>query len=169
MPQSSPIPGCRTPKRSLSADLTKRLGRPVEVNLGQVPESMKTKSLKPKPSSAWPTPPSPPRCAPKSPASRKLGHTPPVETELRAAVPFQLAAADIDAEKRTATLIAAPHNGLSISAYRTMEEGLKLNFPDWAIRIVRPFPNCRFIAFRQWRERHFPGWRVRARRQHLGA
>ncbi|WP_373006966.1 hypothetical protein [Hyphomonas sp.] len=69
------------------------------------------------------------------------------ETELRAAIPFKLAAADIDAEHRTATLIAAPHDGLSISACRTMEEGLKTNFPTRTIHIVPPVPELLLIAF----------------------
>jgi uncharacterized hydrophobic protein (TIGR00271 family) len=130
----------------LVADLTKRLGRPVEVNLGQVliDEDKKLKAeafLRMADSSI---------AAPlRAEISRleKLGTLRQSETELRAAVPFQLAAADINAEKRTPTLIAAPHNGLSISAYRTMEEGLKLNFPDWTIRIVRPVSELPLIAF----------------------
>jgi uncharacterized hydrophobic protein (TIGR00271 family) len=109
----------------LVADLTKRLGRPVEVNLGQVliDEDKKLKAE----------------------AFLRMADSS-IAAPLRA-VPFQLAAADINAEKRTPTLIAAPHNGLSISAYRTMEEGLKLNFPDWTIRIVRPVSELPLIAF----------------------
>ena len=43
--------------------------------------------------------------------------------------------------------MAAPHDGLSISAYRTMETGLQTNFPEWKIRLVPPVSELPLINF----------------------
>tara|TARA_R110000744_G_scaffold4359_1_gene15786 strand:+ start:437 stop:2068 length:1632 start_codon:yes stop_codon:yes gene_type:complete len=130
----------------LVADLTGRLGRPVAVNLGQVlideDKTLEAEAYLRMADSSIAAPL-------RAEISRieSLGMLRQSETELRAAVPFKLAAADIDAEHRTATLLAAPHDGLSISAYRTMEEGLKTNFPTWTIHIVPPVAELPLIAF----------------------
>jgi uncharacterized hydrophobic protein (TIGR00271 family) len=133
-------------EKALIADLSSRLGRSVTVNLDQVliDEDKKLEAeafLRMADTSI---------AAPLRAEISRLetyGRLRQSETELRAAVPFQLAAADIDAAKKTATLVAQPHDGLSISAYRTMEEGLKVNFPDWTIRIVPPVAELPLIAF----------------------
>ncbi|MGA1342358.1 MAG: DUF389 domain-containing protein [Hyphomonas sp.] len=60
------------------------------------------------------------------------------ERELRAAFPYALAAADIDAASRTAIFFAAPTEGVSLSALRRLEEGLARNYPDWTVRVHPP-------------------------------
>ncbi|KCZ87314.1 DUF389 domain-containing protein [Hyphomonas johnsonii] len=131
---------------ALTASLTGRLGRPVRVNLGQVlideDKTLEAEAYLRMVDSSIAAPL-------RAEISRleSLGERRQSEAELRAAVPFQLAAADINAENRTATLIAAPHDGLAISAFRTMEEGLVTNFPDWTIHIVPPITELPLIGF----------------------
>lgn len=60
------------------------------------------------------------------------------EREVRAAFPFNLTAADIDAEARTAVFAAAPTEGVAMAGWRGLEEGLMRNFADWTISIVPP-------------------------------
>jgi uncharacterized hydrophobic protein (TIGR00271 family) len=60
------------------------------------------------------------------------------EREVRAAFPFNLTAADIDAQARTAVFAAAPTEGVTMAAWRSLEEGLTRNFADWTITIVPP-------------------------------
>lgn len=60
------------------------------------------------------------------------------EREVRAAFPFNLTAADIDAQARTAVFAAAPTEGVTMPAWRSLEEGLTRNFADWTISIVPP-------------------------------
>lgn len=60
------------------------------------------------------------------------------ERELRAAFPFALTAADIDAASRTAIFFAAPTEGVNLSALRRLEEGLARNYPDWTVRVHPP-------------------------------
>lgn len=60
------------------------------------------------------------------------------EREVRAAFPFNLTAADIDAQARTAVFAAAPTEGVTLPAWRSLEEGLTRNFADWTITIVPP-------------------------------
>lgn len=60
------------------------------------------------------------------------------ERELRAAFPFNLAAADIDAQARSAVFAAAPTEGVTLTAWRSLEEGLTRNYADWTISIVPP-------------------------------
>jgi len=130
----------------LAADLSKRLGRPVDINLDQVLIN-EDKTLE---AEAFLRMADTSIAAPLRAEISRLqtfGELRQTETELRAAVTFQLAAADIDAEKQTATLIAHPDDSLSLSAYRTMEEGLKANFPDWAIRLIPPVVELPLIAF----------------------
>jgi hypothetical protein len=57
---------------------------------------------------------------------------------VRAAFPFNLTAADIDAQARTAVFAAAPTEGVTLPAWRSLEEGLTRNFADWTITIVPP-------------------------------
>lgn len=60
------------------------------------------------------------------------------ERELRAAFPYALAAADIDPAARTAIFSAAPTEGVSLSAFRRLEEGFGRNYPDWTVRVDPP-------------------------------
>ncbi|MEH6807799.1 MAG: DUF389 domain-containing protein [Hyphomonas oceanitis] len=130
----------------LTAELTKRLGRPVDINLGQVLIN-EDKTLE---AEAFLRMADTSIAAPLRAEISRLqtfGELRQTETELRAAIPFELAAADINADAKTATLMAAPHDGLSISAYRTMEAGLQTNFPEWKIRLVPPVSELPLINF----------------------
>ncbi|WP_341198127.1 DUF389 domain-containing protein [Hyphomonas chukchiensis] len=130
----------------LTAELTKRLGRPVDINLGQVLIN-EDKTLE---AEAFLRMADTSIAAPLRAEISRLqtfGELRQTETELRAAIPFELAAADINADAKTATLMAAPHDGLSISAYRTMETGLQTNFPEWKIRLVPPVSELPLINF----------------------
>lgn len=60
------------------------------------------------------------------------------EREVRAAFPFNLTAADIDPQARTAVFAAAPTEGVTMPAWRSLEQGLTRNFADWTISIVPP-------------------------------
>ncbi|KCZ58716.1 DUF389 domain-containing protein [Hyphomonas chukchiensis] len=130
----------------LTAELTKRLGRPVDINLGQVLIN-EDKTLE---AEAFLRMADTSIAAPLRAEISRLqtfGELRQTETELRAAIPFELSAADINADAKTATLMAAPHDGLSISAYRTMETGLQTNFPEWKIRLVPPVSELPLINF----------------------
>ncbi|MEH6694117.1 MAG: DUF389 domain-containing protein [Hyphomonas sp.] len=130
----------------LTAELTSRLGRPVDINLGQVLIN-EDKTLE---AEAFLRMADTSIAAPLRAEISRLqtfGELRQTETELRAAIPFELSAADINADAKTATLVAAPHDGLSISAYRTMETGLQTNFPEWKIRLVPPVSELPLINF----------------------
>lgn len=130
----------------LTAELARRLGRPVDINLGQVLIN-EDKTLE---AEAFLRMADTSIAAPLRAEISRLqtfGELRQSETELRAAIPFELSAADINADAKTATLVAAPHDGLSISAYRTMETGLQTNFPDWKIRLVPPVSELPLINF----------------------
>jgi uncharacterized hydrophobic protein (TIGR00271 family) len=60
------------------------------------------------------------------------------ERELRAAFPFNLAAAEINPSARRAVFSAAPTEGVSLSAFRRLEAGLQRNYADWEIRVDPP-------------------------------
>ena len=60
------------------------------------------------------------------------------ERELRSAFPFNLAAADIDAQARSAVFAAAPTTGVTLPAWRSLEEGLTRNYADWTVSVVPP-------------------------------
>lgn len=60
------------------------------------------------------------------------------ERELRAAFPFNLMAADIDAESRVAVFAAAPTEGVTLAGWRSLEDGLARNFSNWTISVVPP-------------------------------
>lgn len=69
------------------------------------------------------------------------------QRELRAAFPFTLLAADIDAAGRTAVFAAAPTEGVGHGGWRRLEEGLRRNFPDWTISVVPPPGELPLIRF----------------------
>ncbi|MBA4225344.1 MAG: TIGR00341 family protein [Hyphomonas sp.] len=60
------------------------------------------------------------------------------ERDLRAAFPFNLAAADIDPQARSAVFAAAPTEGVTLPVWRSLEEGLTRNYADWTISVVPP-------------------------------
>lgn len=60
------------------------------------------------------------------------------EREVRAAFPYELAAADINAAAKRAVFAAAPTDGVSLSAFHRLEEGLSRNFPDWTLQVDPP-------------------------------
>lgn len=57
---------------------------------------------------------------------------------LRAAVPFELSAADIDPVARKARLIAARSGSFTLGAFRETEASLTKNFEGWQIEVVPP-------------------------------
>lgn len=69
------------------------------------------------------------------------------ERELRAAFPYELAAADIDPAARTAVFSAAPTEGVSLSAFRRLEEGFARNYPDWTVRVDPPRTELPAVEF----------------------
>ncbi|MHA7899603.1 MAG: TIGR00341 family protein [Henriciella sp.] len=69
------------------------------------------------------------------------------EAELRNAVPFELAGADIDPEAHTATFFATRQASYSVAAYRAIETGLAANFTNWTIRVVPPIMDLPLIPF----------------------
>ena len=69
------------------------------------------------------------------------------EAELRNAVPFKLAGADIDAETQSASFFAARQAGFSAAAYQAIEAGLLENFSNWDIRVVPPVLDLPLINF----------------------
>ncbi|MEZ5947605.1 MAG: hypothetical protein R3C04_12285, partial [Hyphomonas sp.] len=69
------------------------------------------------------------------------------EADVKAGVPFTLAGSDIDADAMTATLFAAPDPAFSISAYRSMEERMSENFPDWKVTVVPPIGELPPVTF----------------------
>lgn len=69
------------------------------------------------------------------------------EREMRAAFPYELAAADIDPVARQAVFSAAPTAGVSLPAFRRLEEGLSRNFPDWSIRVDPPKSDLPAVEF----------------------
>ncbi len=60
------------------------------------------------------------------------------EREVRAAFPYAIAVADIDPAARRAAFTAAPTEGVSLPAFRRLEEGMARNFPDWTMVIYPP-------------------------------
>lgn len=69
------------------------------------------------------------------------------EAELRNAVPFKLAGADIDAETQSARFFAARQAGFSAAAYQAIEAGLLENFSKWDIKVVPPVLDLPLINF----------------------
>jgi len=69
------------------------------------------------------------------------------DRELRAAFPYALASADIDPAARSAIFSAAPTEGVSLSAFRRLEEGFGRNYPDWTVRVDPPRTELPLIEF----------------------
>lgn len=67
--------------------------------------------------------------------------------ELRNAVPFSLAGADINTDLRQAQFFAARQSNFSIAAYQAIEAGLSSNFPNWSIKVVPPIMDLPLISF----------------------
>ena len=69
------------------------------------------------------------------------------EAELRNAVSFKLAGADIDAQTQSARFFAARQAGFSAAAYQAIEAGLLENFSNWDIKVVPPVLDLPLINF----------------------
>ena len=69
------------------------------------------------------------------------------EAELRNAIPFVLAGADIDPAASAATFFAQRQPSYSIAAYRAIEDGLAANFSNWTITVVPPIMDLPLIPF----------------------
>jgi uncharacterized hydrophobic protein (TIGR00271 family) len=131
---------------SLATDLSSELGRPITINLAQVlvdeDKELEAEAFLRLADSSI--------AAPLRMEMSKLqqyGQRQQTEAELRAAIPFQVAAADINADTHIATLIAKPQPGLTTISYRTLETGLASNFPDWTIAVVPPMGELPLIGF----------------------
>jgi len=139
------VPGA---EQALVAELSNDLARQVDVNLDQVlidedKELEKEAFLRLADSTL---------AAPlRTEISRlqEFGQIRQTEAELRTAIPFPASAADIDAARRKAVLVAAPDPALPIATYRTLEAGLSANFPDWTIEVVPPVTELPLIGFEQ--------------------
>ena len=137
------VPNAET---TLAADLADQLGRPVTVNLGQVlvdeDKELEAEAFLRLAESSLAAP-----LRTEMSRLEQYGQLRQSEAELRAAIPFQVTAADIDAASRQATLIAAPQPGLTVTSYRTLETGLSGNFPDWSIKVIPPTSELPLIGF----------------------
>lgn len=69
------------------------------------------------------------------------------QREVRAAFPFNLEAADIDPQLRSAIFVAARTEGVSLAGWRQLEEGLARNYPDWRMTVIPPPVPLAPIAF----------------------
>jgi uncharacterized hydrophobic protein (TIGR00271 family) len=69
------------------------------------------------------------------------------EREIRAAFPYALTSAEIDTVARRAVFSAAPTEGVGLTAFRRLEEGLARNFPDWAMEVHPPRTELPAIEF----------------------
>lgn len=69
------------------------------------------------------------------------------EAELRNAVPFKLAGADINAETQSASLFATRQAGFSAASYQAIEAGLSKNFSNWNIKVIPPVLDLPLINF----------------------
>lgn len=70
-----------------------------------------------------------------------------LEGEIRAAFPYELASAEIDTVARRAVFSAAPTEGVGLTAFRRLEEGLARNFPDWDMEVHPPRTELPAIEF----------------------
>ncbi|MEM0985037.1 MAG: DUF389 domain-containing protein [Pseudomonadota bacterium] len=66
---------------------------------------------------------------------------------ISAAVPIPLIAKDIDAETLRAVFVAAPTPTMSLEAFREIESGLQVNYPDWTVTLVPPVDPLPEIVF----------------------
>lgn len=69
------------------------------------------------------------------------------EREIRAAFPYALASAEIDPAARSAIFAAAPTEGVSLPAFRRLEEGMSRNYPGWSIEVHPPRTELPAIVF----------------------
>lgn len=130
----------------LSAKLSEVLGRPVTVNLGQVlvdeDKALETESLM--------------RLADSSigaPLREEISRLESLTREtqsanaLRAAIPFDYTAADIQTDTLSATILAETSENLSLSSYRTIESRMSANFANWTLTIIPPSTELPMISF----------------------
>ena len=69
------------------------------------------------------------------------------EAELRNAVAFKLAGADINGQTQSASFFAARQAGFSAASYQAIEAGLSKNFSNWDIKVVPPVSDLPLINF----------------------
>jgi uncharacterized hydrophobic protein (TIGR00271 family) len=133
-------------EESLSARLTERFRRPVGVTLDQVIIGddlvSETARLQAVAESSFGAPMRAQTAQLEAVAAERRA-----VRELRAAFPYELAAADIDPAARKAVFAAAPTEGVGLSAFRRLEEGLRRNYADWDIRVEPPRAGLKPIAF----------------------
>jgi uncharacterized hydrophobic protein (TIGR00271 family) len=79
------------------------------------------------------------------------------EREIRAAFPYALVSAEIDPAARRAVFSAAPTEGVSLSAFRRLEEGMARNYPDWTMEVHPPRTELPPIVFADGAEALTPG------------
>ncbi len=79
------------------------------------------------------------------------------EREIRAAFPYALVSAEIDPAARRAVFSAAPTEGVSLSAFRRLEEGMARNYPDWTMEVYPPRTELPPIVFAEGAEALTPG------------
>lgn len=69
------------------------------------------------------------------------------EREIRSAFPYALVSAEIDPAGRRAVFFAAPTEGVSLSAFRRLEEGMARNYPGWEVEVHPPRTELPVIGF----------------------
>ena len=74
------------------------------------------------------------------------------EREIRAAFPYELVSAEIDPVARRAVFSAAPTEGVSLSAFRRLEEGMARNYPDWKMEVHPPRTELPPVSFAEGAE-----------------
>ncbi len=131
---------------ALQSQLSERLGRKVEVSLGQVLINQDVDLEKAKflelanTSLAAPLREEMSRIKTMSEMRR-------TEEELRKAVPFKTAGTDIDNEAQSAVFFAARQAGFSAATYQAIEDGLSDNFSNWTIKVIPPLSDLPLINF----------------------
>ncbi len=135
-------------EQRMQSDLSEKVGRMVELNLDQVivdaDENQRNAELLQMAESSLAAPL-------RAEISRveNLALAQRSEREIRNAVSFPLAGADIDADTNKATFFAAPNSSFSIAAYRAIEAGIATNFPEWQVWVVPPVQELPLIVFEE--------------------
>ncbi|RIJ30620.1 DUF389 domain-containing protein [Henriciella mobilis] len=131
---------------SLAEKLSAELGRPVLVDLDQVlvdeDKALETESFMRLADSSIGAPLREEISRLESMTRQSQG-----ASALRAAIPFEYTAADIDSNALRATIFAKPTDTLSLSAFRTIESRMSSNFANWTVVIIPPVSELPAIAF----------------------
>jgi uncharacterized hydrophobic protein (TIGR00271 family) len=128
---------------ALKEHLSEYLGRPVDVNLAQVliDENRELEA------EDWLRRADATLAAPLRAQMAAMSEQRGSAESLRAAVLFELDAADIDPALRKARLIAARTPGYTLGAYREAEAAMSRNFEGWTIEVVPPRMEMPRIVF----------------------